>query len=289
MVAKKEKEEPSKKLEAEVWNAISAFEQILEAMPTDRASLDALSHAYEQIGDHAKAKEYFLRLGRVVLDERDGVAAAELIPKLKEYGAEDADARKLAADLEGIAGGVEVKKESRVESKTAPSRAASSDQVRMGFNIADELSMAWNLMEANELTQEEYASVVQDLTEMSASESPSTVSVLHVLESRNFKNLDKILGFISRQCSTPIVSLASFELQPDVVGIVPREFTVRRGAFLFELLGNDGLVVVMNPYDKALRKDVESMAARKCHFFISLPSEFDKAIEKATELISGKK
>ena len=46
------KADNKKDLEAEIWNAINAFEQMLEAMPNDRVSLEALSHAYEQIGDH---------------------------------------------------------------------------------------------------------------------------------------------------------------------------------------------------------------------------------------------
>ena len=61
-MAKQPEKKSKEELEAEVWSAISAFEQILEAIPNDRASLEALSNTYEQIGDHTKAKEYMLRL-----------------------------------------------------------------------------------------------------------------------------------------------------------------------------------------------------------------------------------
>jgi hypothetical protein len=54
---------------------------------------------------------------------------------------------------------------------------------------------------------------------------------------------------------------------------------LKRGAMVFELLGKDALAVVMNPYDRQLRKDVEAMAGRKCHFFMTPPPEFDKALE----------
>ena len=72
---KKDKEK-SLNAEEKIWDAISAFEQILEAMPDDRASLEALAHAYEQIGDHARAKDYTIRLGGVLVSESDAEAAA---------------------------------------------------------------------------------------------------------------------------------------------------------------------------------------------------------------------
>ena len=72
-------------LEEEVWNAIAAFEQILEAMPNDRASLEALCHAYEQIGDHTRAKDYVIRLVDVLVEEGDGAAAKRLSDRLVAY------------------------------------------------------------------------------------------------------------------------------------------------------------------------------------------------------------
>jgi hypothetical protein len=150
--------------------------------------------------------------------------------------------------------------------------------------MAEELAMAWNLMEANELTQEEYASVVQDLTEMSAGDSVATISVLHVLEARGFKNIEKIVAYLAENCTTPYISLENFELTWESSSIIPREFMLKRGAIVFELLGNDALAVIMNPYDKQLRKDVETLADRKCHFYITMPADFDKSCETAEEL-----
>lgn len=296
MAAKKEKQD----LEAEVWNAITAFEQILEAMPNDRASLEALSHAYEQIGDLTKAKEYFVRLGNVLLDEGDAGAGGDLLGRLRSYAADDAEVAELVAKMEA-AGGAPAPAEagSAVEAiepgvaEVAPDAMAAAEapkpkkkapQVSTAFNMAEELAMAWNLMEANELTQEEYASVVQDLTEMSAGDSTATISVLHVLEARGFKHIEKVIAYLAENCTTPFVSLENFDLTWDAAKIVPREFMLRRGAIVFELLGKDALAVVMNPYDKQLRKDVETLADRKCHFYITMPSDFDKACEDAREL-----
>lgn len=281
-MAKQPDRETPKDLEAEVWNAISAFEQILEAIPEDRASLEALANAYEQIGDHTRAKDYLIRLGKVLVKEKDIPAIKEILDHIRNYASDHAGVQELVKEMEDLAEPVPSEEvvDETVEEDGQKDRPRSYDGVRTTFNMADELAFAWNLLEAKELTQEEYASVVQDLTEMSAVESATTVSVLHVLESRGFKNLEKIMVYISKDCSTPIIALSNFDIKSEVVQILPTDFMMRRGTMVYEFLGKDALVVVMNPYDKQIRKDVEVLAGKKCHFYITMPSEFDKALDK---------
>lgn len=282
MAAKQKKKED---LEAEVWNAISAFEQILEAMPNDRASLEALSHAYEQIGDLTKAKDYIVRLANIVLEENDTEIAAALIDKLKVYAAEDSDIAELLSRIESVSEAAPKEKTPAKSGEKGGEKKAS--QARATFNMAEELAMAWNLLEAKQLSQEEYASVVQDLTEMSAGESAATISVLHVLEARGFKSLEKIIGFLVKECRAPFVTLSCFDLQTEAVQLIPYEFSLRRGALVYELMGKNALAVVMNPYDKQLRQDVESITGMKCHFCLALPSDFDQTLLKIQELLGA--
>jgi len=286
---KKQENDSRIELEEKVWNAIATFEQILEAMPNDRASLDTLAHAYEQVGDHTKAKDYLVRLGNVIIQENDAEAGQEILAKIEAYAEHDDDARLLLGRMKDFLSSKKISAAaSSPESRSGQTKAGASG-VRSSFNMADELSFAWNLLEAGELTQEEYSNVVQDLTEMSAGDSNTTISVLHVLEARAFKNLERIIGFVSKECSTPIISLASFDLQSSVVSLLPMEFIVRRGAIVFELLGNNALVVVMNPYNKQLRQDVEAAIGKKCHFFVALSSEFDQAIARINQPPAAKK
>jgi hypothetical protein len=291
----KKQEESSKKqdLEAEVWGAIAAFEQILEALPSDRASLEALWNAYEQIGDFAKAKGYLVRLGNVIVEEGDVDVARELIDKVRVHAAEDEATKDLLGRMEKLLAEkpktMQLPQAGAGVPDVAPkAKSAAEANVRSTFSMADELAFAWNLLEANQLTQEEYASVVQDLTEMSAVETVTTISVVHVLENRAFKNLERIMVYVSKECGTPIISLASFDFKPEETTLLPVDFMIGRGAFAFELLGKDALVVVMNPYDKQLRKDVEAILGRKCHYYMALPSDFDKALATATGQGSAK-
>ncbi|OGV64258.1 MAG: hypothetical protein A2498_05345 [Lentisphaerae bacterium RIFOXYC12_FULL_60_16] len=285
-------------LEEEVWSAIGAFEQILEAIPNDRASLEALLHAYEQIGDMVRSKEYLMRLARVLIEEGDFSAAGELIERLKAFSSEDPEAEALVTALEqfGSGGDVSLPASTSAEEKAladlssvtgepVTEKKAGGAPVRVTFNISDELAFAWTLMESKELTQEEYASIVQDLTEMSTNDSASTISVLHVLEARGFKNIERVLAHVAKECDTPAIQMSNFNLTYEVVSILNPELMLKRGVFVFERIGQDLLVAIMNPYDKQLRKDLEAHTGKTCHFFTTLPSEFDKALTKAAEVI----
>lgn len=291
MAAKQEKNPADGDRESEVWSAIAAFEQILEAIPNDRTSLETLSHAYEQIGDLTRAKDYAVRLAGVILDEADLKEAQALLPRLETYAEGDPAATKVLQRLRAFVSSSisppagktrpEEKEKEKKEARAATAPAAAPAAVgRSSFNIASELPLAWNLLKANELTQEEYSSVVQDLTELSATDAAVTVSVLHVLHDRAFKNLSRVLTTLAKECSTPIISISNFELQPDAFSLLPVDFMIKRGVIVFDFFGDSALVVILNPYDEELRTEVERIAGRKCFFYLTPPAEFDAAVSK---------
>jgi len=259
-------------LQEEIRGAMAGFEKILEALPDDRASLEALAHAHDQMGNDEEARDFLFRLCDVLLKEGDAEAARGLVERIAPYAEEDQRARDLIGRIQSV--GTE-----RVAGPTPV-------EVSTEFNMAEELSFAWNMLQGDQITQEEYASIVQDLTEMCAGEALATVSVLHVLESRAHKKLDQIIAHASRECSAPFVALSSFDLQNQVISSLPMDFMLRRGAMVYEFLGEDALAVVMNPYDQSLRRDVEALTGRHCHFYMTLPSEFDLAIDKVTDVMT---
>jgi tetratricopeptide (TPR) repeat protein len=268
-----------KQLEEEVWSAIAAFEQILEAMPEDRASLETLSHAYGQIGDQAKAYEYLLRLGRVLVADGDQESALELLGRLRELSGNDAEGIALLATIEKMGPAPEALPE-----QGAPQVEPTDTAVRMAPNMSEELAFTWNLLQASEVTQEEYASVVQDLTEMSTADTTATVSVLHALEARGFKGVDRVVAYVSQDCGVPYIALDSFDIPREAGSLLPLDFVVRRGALVFDFLGPHALAVLMNPYDNGLRKDIETLAQRPCHFYITHAAAFDRAVDRISDV-----
>lgn len=268
-----DKEAGKKGNEAELRDAITTFEQILEAIPNDRLALETLSDAYDQLGDKEQALYYYTQLAAVILDEEDKKAAPALIKRLKELGGKDPDVKQAMDFLQRLV-------EPPAEAAAASSAKKKSEGGRRrGADITAELALAWNLVQAGELTQDEYSSVMHDLTESSTRNNEVPVTVLHVLKDRGFKNYERILGFLATNSGMPIVPLAGFELQKDANSLLPLDIMSHRGAIVFEMMGKEPLVAILNPYDMELKKLVEETTARKCHFYLTAAEDYDKYLE----------
>jgi tetratricopeptide (TPR) repeat protein len=277
-------------LENQVWNAISAFEQIVEMMPDDRVSLEALSHAYEQVGDLSRAREYLSRLVNVVISGKDRPAASLLHERVIQFAASDPISREIQSRLDDfLAMGDSSAKSFEMSGETVRQAALKIDDAEQrNAHVASELAFAWTLFQAGELSQQEYAAVAQDLGTTSGQSAHVTVSVLHALHDRGNRSLDRIIGFAGRDADVPVIPLSLFDVQDSVFQLLPRDFMIRYGVMAFETMGNDVLVVVLNPYNKALLEKVEALIGRRCHFFLTPPAEFDLTLEKHVVREAGK-
>lgn len=254
-----------------VREAIAAFEQILEALPDDRLALETLLDAYAEIGDRPKALEYLLRLARVVADEADADAAPKVLDRLRELGAENPAAVELAERLARLA---------------APATPAAAEPVRRrAVDISPELALAWNLAQAGELSQEDYAAIAHDLSENSTRTVVVPVTVQHVLYDRGFKQIDKILQFMSTNSGLPIIPLGQFDVPKEAYSLLPMDFMTRRAAIVYELMDSDALVAVLNPYDTELRDEVRRVTGRPCHFFLTTALAYDACLDRVRKAI----
>lgn len=258
------------KEESEIWDAIGAFEKIIEALPNDHISIEALAVAYEQVGDHDRAKHYALRLANLMLDEGDEDAAMDLAEKIRA----DPGDPEVAALLKRIKDFRPEKIMAVVEEEDVEVSAPATE------GISDELAFAWSLKQSGKLSQEDYSNVVHDLTENSARSDDNVISTLHVLNDRVVKNMSDILAYVADECGTPVISLSCFDIHPAVSSMVPLRTMVRRKMLPFETMGNDLLLAVLNPYDTKLQGDVEKMTGRICHLFLVEPADFDLALDK---------
>jgi hypothetical protein len=260
--------------ETEIWNAIAYFEKILEAHPHDQLSLETLASAYEKVGDHTRAKAYTLRLVQVLIDEADEDGIDELLGKIRRFDQNDPEVKDAITRLETL----------KPEKVMAVVRDDMDQLSRRSTNIAGEISMAWNLLQANKLNQEDYTRVVHDLSENSARTQDMPVSTLHVLQDRDHPAFNDVLAFISSTCNLPIISLANFDIQPATAALLPLEFSIKRGAIVFELMSNDALVGILNPYDTQLPRDLEDLTGKTCHRYLVPPADFDAALVKIKKM-----
>jgi tetratricopeptide (TPR) repeat protein len=259
----------------EVRGAISAFEQILEVLPNDLASLESLWRAYSELGEDDKAITYLLRLGRALEEDNDAVTAARVLAAVRGAGYDDPRIDQLVSILGEMSG----------DRGSAQPAAAS---LRTHVNVADELSFAWYMLESELVTRDEYARAAEALAEMSAQgQLQGTVSLLHALETQNFTRMEHLLEAVSASLQTPFVSLTSFDIGLDTARLLPLDFMRGRGVMPFEVLDRNVLIAVLNPHDAALREEINEALGRRCHFFLASAQEFDQAVANVTERLAA--
>ncbi len=264
--------------EAEIWNAIAAFEKILEALPNDRISLETLADAYEKVGDHTRSLDYAIKLTNVLIDESEEDDARELLSRLIAIAPDDPRIKETAERLKTLT-------PDKVMADVLEDEENMTDR---SINIAAEISFAWNLLQAGKLSQDEYSKVIHDLSENSARASNTPVSTLHVLNDMHFPNISSVMEFVSDSCKTPFISLVNFDITAAAAAQLPSAFAVKRSAILFDMMGNDALIAILNPYDDQLSIDVETEIGKPCHFFLVGPEDFDKALAKIVQAESEK-
>lgn len=254
----------------ELADAIAAFQKLLEVIPEDLLALESLFEAYCNRGDAHNALQYLERLIQVLLKENEREAATQLHKKLTELAVDMPEFVTFAAKLEPLLNTAAVAETSApAELKVAP---------RLQSDIQAELTLAWKLFQAEELSQEDYSQVVQDLTEVSMRGSDVPVSVLHALQDRSFKNIDRIMAYLSKQSGKPIIALTHFEMPRDVFTLLPLNFMSHWGAMVFDTLGPDLLVAILNPFDQVLQQEVASLTGKACHFFLISAADYDHAL-----------
>ena len=260
-------------------NALQTFERILEIMPDDRGALEAAILAADACGEAESALVHRLHLAALLLDTGEFDALRPHADVLRTSPDPRARAWMEAYDRQRPASPEPAGEALDITPPPPPPVASALSQ----FNITEEIELAWKLFDHREISQEEYSALVRDLTEMSATQHAGTVSVMHTLESGSLKSQERILAFLAQEAESvgaPYVSLACFTMRPELARILPEAFMVNRGALVFESLGRERLVAVLNPFSQSLRADVQLLCGQPCHFFLTRASEFDDALQR---------
>jgi len=259
-------------IDQDLTDSIAMLEQILEVMPQDLMALRALYNAYNQRDCREQAFEYLGMLADVACTNNDSETAEFIVKQLP--GFEEQFPSEVAVQLTRIQAVVgPADGQPTVASEEKPASTTDAE-------IGEELALAWKLYEENQLSQEEYSSVLHDLTEVSSKEVDVPVSVLHVLNDRGFSQMNRIMNYLSSRSGVPCVSLLNFELSEQMTDVLPLEIAVRDGALPFDFFGNDLLVAVLNPFNNVLIDKVEKAGGHRCHTYLVSAEEYDIALGK---------
>ena len=286
----------SKQTGAEQVNeAVSFFEQMLQTMPEDRVSLEVLSQAYEQAGETTKACDLLARLARVIERDHDEEAAKVLAQRLALHTGHAAADHALTQLTHFLAAAHAAAAPSPEKPEVEATTASIAENALRLINgpaerralVTQELDFAWLLHEQGLLSEDQYASVVNDITDLSASITPLPVSVLHLYHDRQLPNIDRVISFAAEKSGVPLLPLTSFEPQAAAYELLPLDYMVIKGIIPFELMSQDLLVATLNPLNELLLRELQKLTGRRCHFYFVQPSEFDTTMEKIRKLLQG--
>ena len=269
-------------IEENLADSIAMLEQILEVMPQDADAIKALYSSYRKSGKNEQAFEYLNRLIDVCIGNVDASQLSFIQRELAQF--DDIFPSEVAAQnaricmLEGSA--APSGKDRSVPAEESASTGIGSREA----DISEELALAWRLYEEGQLDQEEYSSVLHDLTEVSSKVLDVPVSVLHVLNDRNYNQINRLMNHLSNRSGAPAVMLSNFELSEDVAKALPIEFAAHDGALPFAFFGDDLLVGVLNPFNHSLVEKVESVGGRRCQTYLVGPEDYDLALGRLRAL-----
>lgn len=275
---------------AELQEAIAAFEQVLDLMPDDVPTIEALVHSCSLLPDNDRLRVYLVRLATLYVQQARWADARALVPKLQEQAAASDEAAALLEEILGQPAEAEPRAKDLPRSKPAEAIAepATEDSPKSRQQVLQaELAFAWQLHDRQWLTPDEYAQMIQALTDLSArAETGSTVSLLHMLAAREYARMDHLLSSIALDARIPLIPLSRFETQPATAALLSPLFVRTMGAAAFDRIGTETLVAVLNPYNDRLRADVSVRTGHRCHFYLTSAAEFDRWADRCAPFAS---
>ena len=269
--------EETTKFDPKLKEGIAYFEKMLQLTPDDRVTLQFLCVAYGQIGEPDKQRRAFVSLAGVLLKEKDFEEAEKLVEKLEQYS--EPDAR--AAILRIRAAHRPQKASEAVNAATASAPSAGSKTTTAVYiAIKAEKKLARHLVERKVIGEAEADAIQDRLTALADVPGCFLVSTLSEIEKENTATAEAAAASLADETGTPPVPLEAYNIDNDLAQTLPDSIVRVRGVLPFAKIGSTLLVATLNPYDDALRQQVESAAGSPCRFFLANPRTMETTLDR---------
>lgn len=254
----------------ELQQTAAMLEQILEVMPDDFFTLRALYETLLKLELPEKALDCLKQLDDGARSTQNSEMMTFVIRQYESIVDEIPELRKRIERLQ------ELQMATNLMNGEMPVKPAAG----LKGNIESEMALAWDLFQDEQLSQEEYSNVLHDLTEMSSRDMLVPVTVLHILNDRNFVRFERLMTHLCQKSGVPIIALSQFDEREELREALPLEFISRHGALPFAQIGDDLLLAVLNPLDKELIRLAGELAGRRCHAYLVSPQEYDQRLNQ---------
>lgn len=264
-----------KQIDQKLAEGIAYFEQMLQAMPEDRTTLEFLSVAYAQAGEQDKCRDALISLANVLLKEGDLESASRIAERLEAF---DDDLAKITAlKVKAAAAPAPV-----LTPETPSDETIAADNTVMAIREAKaaEAELVTNLLSRRAIDEKVAGSINRHLEDLPESSIPFLVSSLAYLEKESSALAEECAAHLADSTGSPPVPLGSFDITKKLVDTLPEALVRVRGAVPFGELGDVLLVALLNPSDDKLRRQVEQASGRQCRFFLCPPGAAEPVLEK---------
>ncbi len=281
--------------DAKLIEAISFFEQILQTMPGDRTSLEFLVVAYEQTGQVEKRRDCLVKLADTLLNEKDydnAQVIAGYLSAYTDYPPARAAVQKVASVVQGeILRGQyrsDVSGASGLSVDHEPAFAPAFQDVGLEVQAlsraasAAEMDLVWLWKEREFLPKDVCMDVLHVLTDRPVTDVPALISALALLDEQRPELTDALMEQMQRESRMPPIPIELFDVQPAAAAVLAPVYVHVRGVLPFALMGDNALVAVLNPLNRALQEETVARAARPCHFFMAHPRTWQQMAAKIT-------
>ena len=264
------------KFDPKLEEGIAYFEKMLQLTPDDRVTLQFLCVAYGQIGELEKQRRALVSYAGVLLKEKDFDEAQTLVEQLEKYTEPDARAAILRIRA------AQLPQQADEPPKEDPAAHATGNKTTTAVYIAikAEKKLARHLAESK-IIDEAAADAIQDrLTALADVPGCFLVSTLSEIEKESTATAEAASAFLADEAGAPPIPIEAFPAVEELSQTLPDSIVRVRGVLPFAKLGNTLLVATLNPFDDALKKQVESASGSPCRFYIANPRTMETTLDR---------
>ena len=252
----------TQKFDPKLEEGIAYFEKMLQLTPDDRVTLQFLCVAYGQIGQLDKQRRALVSYAGVLLKEKDFEAAEKLIEQLENFT--EPDARAAVLRIRAAQRPKQAAELPKADAATPTTGNKTTTAVYIA--IKAEKKLARHLVERKVISEADADAIQDRLTALADVPGCFLVSTLSEIEKEN--------------TSTAEAAAASLADETDLAQTLPDSIVRVRGVLPFAKIGNTLLVATLNPFDDALRQQVESAAGSPCRFFLANPRTMETTLDR---------
>ena len=93
------------------------------------------------------------------------------------------------------------------------------------------------------------------------------------------QEIDIVIALVV-QCNLPFISVSKYDINPEIARLIPAQVAQRDRLVPLDKIGNILSVVMLNPLDDNMRREVESITGCRIATFISTSVEIDQALAR---------